>query len=76
MPNITLSIPADLHKLIKRHPEIKWSEIARKALFEYAQKLEVMERLTEKSRLTIQDVEEIDGIIKERVYKRHLEKSK
>jgi len=40
MPNITLSIPQKIYKKIKQHPEVKWSEVARKAILEYLKKLE------------------------------------
>lgn len=39
MPSMTLAIPQELHTLIKRHNEIRWSEIARRAMWEYARKL-------------------------------------
>jgi len=32
MPNITLSLPSELHKFVKKHNEINWSEIARRAI--------------------------------------------
>ena len=28
---VTLAVPEELHEIMRRHPEIKWSEIARKA---------------------------------------------
>ena len=43
MPNITLSIPPDLYRRMKKHPEIKWSEVARKAIAEYLAKIEAEE---------------------------------
>ena len=43
MPNITLSIPPDLYKKMKEHPEIKWSEVARRAIAEYLAKIEAEE---------------------------------
>jgi len=61
---MTLSLTEDLHELIKRHNEIKWSEIARRAMWEYARKLELLDRLMEKSELTEKDVMEIDKDIK------------
>ena len=36
MVNITLSISEDVYKEMKRHPEIKWSEVARKSIIEKA----------------------------------------
>lgn len=41
MANITLSIPNDVYRKMKKHKEIKWSEIARKAIIEYVEQLEV-----------------------------------
>lgn len=52
MVNVTLSVPEELHKLMKRHPEIKWSEVARQAIWEYARKLETLDRIASKSKLT------------------------
>ncbi|ASJ12826.1 hypothetical protein [Thermococcus thioreducens] len=43
MPNITLSIPPDIYRRMRKHPEIKWSEVARKAIVEYLAKIEAEE---------------------------------
>ncbi len=40
MPHITLSIPKDILEKMKRHPEIKWSEVARRAIRRYLMELE------------------------------------
>ncbi len=40
MPNITLSIPEEIYELMKKHPEVKWSEVARKAIIDYVRRLE------------------------------------
>jgi len=40
MPNITLSIPPGVYKKMKKHKEVKWSEVARKAIIEYLEKLD------------------------------------
>jgi hypothetical protein len=39
MVHMTLSIPKDLHDRMKRHPEIKWSEVARRSITEYLAEL-------------------------------------
>ena len=39
MPHITLSIPRDLYRKMKEHPEIKWTEIARRGIEEYMAEL-------------------------------------
>ncbi|WP_297486555.1 hypothetical protein [Thermococcus sp.] len=40
MPNITLSVPPDVYKKMKEYSEIRWSEVARKAIVEYLERLE------------------------------------
>jgi len=71
MVNMTLSIPEDLHKVIKKRKEIKWSEIARSAMSIYAERLELAERLTSKSKLTEEEAFELGELIKRKVWKRH-----
>jgi len=43
MANITISIPQDLCEKMKRHSEVKWSEVIRKALSNYVDRLEIVE---------------------------------
>ena len=71
IPNLTFAISDELYKTIKDHPEIKWSTIARKALKDYYQRLEKMDRLLKDSKLTTEDVEEIGDLIKKGMWKRH-----
>jgi len=75
MVNMTLSIPEDLHKFIKKHKEIKWSEIARSAMIRYAEKLKVAEKLVLKSKLTEEEAFELGGLIKSKSWKRHMGQS-
>jgi len=70
MPNMTLSIPEELHVLVKKHSEIKWSEVARRAMWTQAKKLELMDKLVSKSKFTEKDVKELDHKIKEGLFKR------
>ena len=63
MANITLSVPDDLHKKMKRHSEIKWSEVARRDIEKKVHDLELLNELTSKSRLTEKDVLEIGNRI-------------
>jgi hypothetical protein len=55
MPNITISVSEELYKTIKHHKQIRWSEVARRAMANYAQKLAMLDKLTEKSELTEED---------------------
>ena len=64
MANVTLAVPEELRKIMRSHPEIKWSEVARQAMWEYAKKLEMMDEATRKSRFTEKDALEIGRTIK------------
>ena len=64
MPNITLSIPEELQGIIKKHSEIRWSEVARQAMIDFAKKLEMMEKIAKKSKLTEEDAIKIADKIK------------
>ncbi len=61
---VTLAVPEELHEIMRRHPEIKWSEIARKAMWEYARKLELMQIIVGESKLSEKDVLELDKMVK------------
>jgi len=71
MPNMTLSIPEEIHSIIKDHNEIRWSEIARRAITQEAKKLKLMDKIASKSKLSMKDVKEIDEKIKEGLFKRY-----
>lgn len=61
---MTLSIPDDLIKKMRAFNEIKWSEIARKAIEKRVEDLEIMNELAFKSKLSENDVREISKRIK------------
>jgi hypothetical protein len=71
MTNMTLSIPKDLYIILRRHSEVKWSEVARRALWEQARKLELMEELLKDSKLTEENVDEISNLIKDGIATKH-----
>jgi hypothetical protein len=68
MPNITLSIPEKVHEIMKKHREIRWSEVARVALMKQIEKIEIMERIASKSKLTMKDIDVINEKIKKELY--------
>ena len=39
MANLTVSIPPEIHRKMKLHPEIKWSEVVRRAISNYLEEL-------------------------------------
>ena len=69
MPNVTLSVPKDLHVKMKKHSEIRWSEVIRKSISSKISDLELMNKLTRKSKLTHKDVEELSHKIDSNVAK-------
>ncbi len=40
MVNMTMAIPEQLHKVMKKHAEIKWTEVARQAIEKKAREIE------------------------------------
>lgn len=73
MTNMTLSIPEELHRKMKQMSEIKWSEVARRAIEERINDLEVMNKIASKSKLTKKDVDDISEKIKKRMADRFYE---
>ncbi len=71
MTNMTLALSEELHSIMKKHREIKWSEIARQALWNQAKKLELMERILSKSEMTEEDAEKIGNKIKKEIARKH-----
>ena len=45
MPNITFSVPDELHERMKKYPEIKWSTLYRQMIESYLEKLEHPNRI-------------------------------
>ena len=71
MTNMTLAIPEDLHKLMKKHKQIRWSEVARQSIWEQAKKLELMDKILSKSELTEEDALNLGRKINSGIAKRH-----
>jgi len=68
MPNLTLSIPEDLHERMKKRSEIRWSEVVRKSITSKVEMLEAIDKIASKSKLTKKDVDEISHKIKKEVF--------
>jgi hypothetical protein len=71
MTNMTLAVPDDIMSIMKKHKEIKWSEVARQALTEKAEELALMDAILSKSKLTEKDAIEIGRKINEGIAKKH-----
>jgi len=72
MTNMTLSIPNEVRMEMKQFSEVKWSEVARKAIVERLEKLKLAEKLAKKSKLTESDVKLISEKINAAAAKRFL----
>lgn len=59
MTNITLKLPDELQKKMQKHSEIRWSEVIRRAIQKKIEDLELLDKLTSKSKLTSQETLEI-----------------
>lgn len=70
MTNMTLSVPEDLHKKMRQHTELKWSDIARQAFEKKLKEIELAERLLSKSELTEEDAERIGHMVKGKIRRR------
>lgn len=75
MPNITLAVSEDLHRRMRAHPEIRWSEVVRRILSQRLRDLERMEAIARRSTLTARDVDEIAHLVNEGL-RRRIEKSR
>ena len=67
---MTLSIPEELHRKMKRHTELKWSDIARQAFEKKVNEVELMDKILSKSELDEKDAERIGHEIKSKSNKR------
>jgi hypothetical protein len=72
MANITLSVPDNIHKKMKHFSEVKWSEVARKAIIKKLEIMVLAEKLAQKSKLTEKDIEQFSKKIKSSASKRFL----
>lgn len=70
MTNITLAVPETLFEKMKEHPEFNWSEVARQAIKEKMETLELLDKLTSKSKMSMNDAVEIGEIIKKSAWKK------
>lgn len=61
---MTLSLPEDVYKIVKAHNEVRWSEIARRAIEDYARKIALLNAMTQESELSEEDIMALDHKVK------------
>jgi hypothetical protein len=75
MANMTLSIPDDIHAKMRKHSEVRWSEVARKAIterIEREEKLRWMDDAFKNSKLTPADVRKLGKKVNKAMAERFL----
>jgi hypothetical protein len=75
MPNMTLSLPEDVHRIVKAHNEVRWSEIARRAIEDYAKKLALLDAMTQHSMVAEEDIMALDYKVKAGVQEHYKQKA-
>jgi len=76
MVNMTLSLPSDIREEMKDFPEIKWSEVARKAIIDKVETLKLADKLAKKSKLSEKDIKEFNKKMKSLATKRFLNENR
>jgi len=67
MASMNFIIPDDLKLLIEKHKDVEWNEIVSQALWEFVQKIELMDSIAARNQLTEQDALIIGHKIKENI---------
>lgn len=63
---MTFSVPDDLHREMRSHRDVKWSEVARAALRREVERLHYLDQLLADSRLTEKDAVSLGRAIRRR----------
>ncbi|MEK6981699.1 MAG: hypothetical protein AABX38_02105 [Candidatus Micrarchaeota archaeon] len=71
MTNITLSIPVEVKKMMDEYSEVKWSEVARKAIIEKLAILRRLDQLSVSSKITDEDIMKMEKELKGRIASKH-----
>ena len=71
MPKVSIEIPQETNKIISKHPEINWNKLINQTLWFYAKKIMLLDKLALNSKLTNNDVETIDHVIKAGILKKY-----
>ncbi len=66
-----MAVSNEIYERMKEYPEIRWSEVARKAIEERLALLDALNAIASKSKLTEKDVEELAEKVKHGIAKKH-----
>jgi len=64
MTEMTVKITEDLKEEIDKHKEIDWGAVARQGMWKFVRKLEVVEEIAGKSKLTKKDADDLSKKLK------------
>ena len=71
---MTLSIPSELSRKMKKHKDIKWSSVVRSALEKYIKDLDLTDKLLKNSELSEEEAMELGNKLNKSVWKKHYAK--
>ncbi len=69
---LVLDVPIELRAILRRHREIPWARVAEEALWRYARKVQLADRLASRSRLTPESAETLGRTVKAGLRRRYL----
>lgn len=67
---MTFSVPGPLKRKAQKRQDVNWSAVVSKAIETKLAELELADRLASKSRLTLEDVDEISQLVDEAMAKK------
>lgn len=73
LANVCVSVSDEMKQKLEKFETVNWSAVARKAFETELSKLELMDKLTSKSKATDKDIEELSKKIKSGIAKWHNE---
>ena len=74
LANVCISVSDDMKQKLNKFETVNWSAVARQAFVRELSKLELMDKLTAKSKATDKDVEELSRKLKKGMAKWHNER--
>ena len=71
MASVTFQEPSEVRKILAKYPKIKWDKVVADTLWNYARKLRLMDKISVKSKLSSQDIDDLNKEIKAGLWKRY-----
>jgi len=71
MPSVTFQIPSEVKEILSKHSEIKWDKVVADTLWNHAKKLRLLDKITSKSKLTHQNANKLDKVVKTNLLKHY-----